>query len=123
MASVNDGVNGNWTYGYDDFNRLSARSCSSHCPDGQNTQGFSYAYDRFGNRWQQNVTSGSGGMSSLTFSGNNDQIDGYSYHAAGNLMNDGSHTYYYDAEHHLVQVDGTERWCANSTATTPGRIC
>ncbi|HEV2287919.1 MAG TPA: hypothetical protein VGR81_03095 [Candidatus Acidoferrales bacterium] len=45
------------------------------------------------------------------------QIDGYSYDAAGNLMNDGSHSYYYDAEHHLAQVDGTEGWCQSNTGT------
>jgi len=33
------------------------------------------------------------------------RIDGYSYDAAGNLMNDGTHTYLYDAENRLIQVD------------------
>lgn len=33
-----------------------------------------------------------GTVSSLT--GGNNHIDGYSYDAAGNLMSDGSHTYY-----------------------------
>lgn len=32
-------------------------------------------------------------------------------------MSDGSHAYYYDAEHHLVQVDGSEGWCQSNTGT------
>lgn len=117
VTSANDSVNGNWTYAYDGFNRLAASSCASHCPDGENTQGFSYSYDRFGNRWGQTVTAGTGGTSSLTFTGGNNHIDGYSYDAAGNLMSDGSHTYYYDAEHHLEQVDGSAGYCQNGTGT------
>jgi RHS repeat-associated protein len=75
---------------------------------------FNYVYDRFGNRWQQN------GPNSFiaTFTGNNpgspannNRMDGYSYDAAGNLMNDGAHGYIYDAENRLIKVD------AGSTAT------
>jgi RHS repeat-associated protein len=69
---------------------------------------FSYVYDRFGNRWQQN-----GSNSFLaTFTGNNpgnpqnnNRMDGYSYDAAGNLMNDGAHSYTNDAENRLTKVD------------------
>ncbi len=64
--------------------------------------------NRFGNRWQQN-----GPQTFLaTFTGNNqsnpqnnNRMDGYSYDAAGNLLNDGTHSYTYDAENHLIQVD------------------
>ena len=31
----------------------------------------------------------------------------YQYDAAGNMTHDGSHIYYYDAENHLIQIDGT----------------
>jgi RHS repeat-associated protein len=37
---------------------------------------------------------------------NNNRLDGYSYDAAGNLLSDKTHTYTYDAENHLIQVDG-----------------
>jgi PAS domain S-box-containing protein len=43
-----DGINGNWTYTYDAFNRLSTA--------GKTGQAFSYGYDQVGNRWQQTVT-------------------------------------------------------------------
>jgi RHS repeat-associated protein len=101
VTGGNDSINGNWTYAYDDFNRLTTSNKNS----GQ--QAFSYVYDRFGNRWQQNVTAGSGGTSSLSFSGNNNRIDGSPYDAAGNLLKDASNTYSYDAESRLIQVVGT----------------
>jgi len=33
-------------------------------------------------------------------------MDGYSYDAAGNLLNDGTHSYTYDAENRITKVDG-----------------
>jgi RHS repeat-associated protein len=65
------------------------------------------------------LTAGTGGTLDLTFTGNNNQMDGYSYDAAGNLLSDGSHTYFYDAEHDLVQVDGSEGYCQSETGTAP----
>ena len=41
--TANDSVNGNWTYGYDDFNRLKSASATG--------QAYTFDYDRFGNRW------------------------------------------------------------------------
>ena len=106
MVAANDSVNGTWTYSYDDFNRLVSSACSANCPDGQNTQGFGYVYDRYANRWQQNVTAGSGPQPQATFNGNNNRIDGDSYDADGNLLYDGVHSYTYDAESRIVAVDG-----------------
>jgi RHS repeat-associated protein len=67
-----------------------------------------HGLDRFGNRWQQN-----GPNSFLaTFTGNNpgnpqnnNRMDGYSYDAAGNVLNDGTHGYTYDAENRIISVD------------------
>jgi len=99
VLTGNDSVNGNWTYGYDDFNRLKSASATG--------QSYTYDYDRFGNRWHQN-----GPYTMMeTFSGNNNRMDGYSYDAAGNLLSDGTHNYAYDAENRIKQVD------AGSTAT------
>src|SRR5205823_1202965 len=79
---------------------------------------YSYVYDRFGNRWQQN------GPSSFltTFTGNspgtpanNNRMDSYTYDTAGNLLNDGAHQYFYDAENRLIQVDGSSGYCSSTT--------
>jgi hypothetical protein len=72
--------------------------------------------DRFGNRWQQN---GPQSMQ-LSFTGNattnNNRMDGYKYDSAGNLLNDGVHNYFYDAENHLIQTDGTLGVCSSATS-------
>jgi RHS repeat-associated protein len=106
-----------WTYGYDDFNRVSAAN-ESDTQGGQ--AAYSYGYDRFGNRWQQN---GPASMM-LTFSGNNNRIDaanGVSYDAPGNVI--GYHppagdtfSYAYDAENRLTSV--TDQTTANKTCYT-----
>jgi RHS repeat-associated protein len=89
-------------YGYDGFNRLTSRTISIGT-----TQNFTYVYDRYGNRWQQNVTSGSGPQPQLSFNAANNQIttSGYAYDAAGNMTDDSAHTYTYDAEGNIIAVD------------------
>jgi len=100
-------LNQNNTYGYDEFGRLASLIVNS------GTAGnYSYVYDRWGNRWQQNETSGSGGpQPQLSFNTSTNQITGYGYDAAGNITNDGFHSYTYDAEGNVTAVDG------GSTAT------
>lgn len=100
ILAANDSVNGNWTYGYDPFNRLVGANQNSGAAI------YSYVYDRFGNRWQQNGPF----ANSAQFTGNNpsapannNRMDGYSYDLAGNLLSDNSgHTFAYDAENRLV---------------------
>jgi RHS repeat-associated protein len=100
FLSVTDTVNGNWTYTYDDFNRLSTAV-------GSTGLGCSWDYDRYGNRWHQNTHQGSCTTPTFSFTGNNNRMDCSScYDAAGNLLNDGTHNYTYDAENRIVQVDG-----------------
>jgi len=109
VLAANDGVNGYWTYAYDAFNRLCAANQSSTQPVCGQTALFTYDYDRFGNRWHQNGTH----SSQLGFDANNRiaGVTGMGYDAAGDLTSDGSHTYAYDAEGRIAQVDG------GSTAT------
>ena len=73
------------------------------------TNNFSYGYDRWGNRWNQTVTKGSGPHPTYNFTINNQIASGnrVSYDAAGNISNDGFHSYTYDAEGRLLTVDGT----------------
>jgi RHS repeat-associated protein len=68
----------------------------------------SRSVSRFGNRWQQNGPH----TFTATFTGNNpsspannNRVDGFTYDAAGNLLNDGVHTYLYDSENRLIKVD------------------
>jgi len=98
ILTGNDLLNGNWTYTSDAMARLATSSKSG--------QAFSYNYDPSGNRWKQNVTTGTGPNPQYTFDANN-HITGYSYDAAGNLLNDTFHSYTYDAEGRLLTVDGT----------------
>ncbi|ADV82717.1 RHS repeat domain-containing protein [Terriglobus saanensis] len=90
-------------YGYDDFNRVSSRT-----ETGGTQNMYTYTYDRYGNRWQQNALTG-GLTSSLSFdiSTNHITTPGYSYDAAGNLTSDPSGTYSYDAEGNLVGASGS----------------
>ena len=108
IQSATDNVNGSWSsYKYDDFNRLASSSCTANCPGtgNQNSLAFSYVFDRYGNRWQQNLTAGSSGpQPQFAFDANN-HIVGDTFDAAGNVTNDGTHSYTYDAENRVVKID------------------
>jgi len=116
VASASDSINGNWSYSYDDFNRLST-SCqpTSSCP-GSPTLAFTYLYDQFGNRWHQNASGQQGQQApqpNYTFDTHNrisnpDSL--VTYDAAGNETNDGFHQYTYDAEGRVVQIDNDTSW-------------
>ena len=98
---------GTWTYSYDDFNRLSSGTAAD---DGGVDGGLtlSWTYDRYGNRWTQTAT-GTGNASAvqpnLAFYGNNNQVSGWDYDAAGNLTNDNRNTYAYDAEGRITSLN------------------
>ncbi|HXZ81738.1 MAG TPA: RHS repeat-associated core domain-containing protein, partial [Terriglobales bacterium] len=95
----NESYNKKWTYSYDEFNRLQTASKTG--------QGFSYDYDRYGNRWHQNVTAGSGYNILYSFDANNHITpDNYvTYDAAGNVISDGSNNYTYDAEGMVISAN------------------
>ena len=90
VASSTDTVNSNWSYTYDEFNRLTAAS--------NTTTSLAWDYDRFGNRWHQNVLAGSAVQISNGFTGGNNRVNIFSYDSAGNVMNDGLNQYTYDAK-------------------------
>jgi RHS repeat-associated protein len=105
LQSVWDSATGGtWSYTYDDFNRLSSSSSNPNSYYGSTS--LTYAYDRFGNRWQQNVN-GTPSPSYVFDSNNRIAGSGVLYDAAGNIMVDGlGHTYTYDAEGRMLTVDG-----------------
>jgi len=77
-------------------------------------QNYSWVYDRYGNRWQENPNG-----AQMVFNKANNQIttSGYSYDAAGNLISDGVNPYSYDAEGNLVQEitgSGTVKFSYNA---------
>jgi RHS repeat-associated protein len=86
------------TFSYDSLNRLQTAQENSGSSWSQ-TNG----YDRYGNRW---IDLG-GGNQSLYFNTSDNRISGWSYDASGNLLNDGNHTYTFDAEGKILKVDGT----------------
>lgn len=86
------------------FNPVSATTSIDVVSGG--SQGFTYVYDRYGNRWQQNVTAGSGPAPQYSFNAATNQISGgVAYDAAGNVTNDGYHLNSYDAEGNISSVD------------------
>ena len=100
VTSSQDTVNGNWTYTYDNFNRLATAVESN-----QLEAAYNYQYDRFGNRWQQNLTAGSGYNSLWSFSDYNNQISSdVTYDAAGNIISDDANAYTYDAENRIISL-------------------
>jgi RHS repeat-associated protein len=101
LTHATDSVNGDWSYTYDDFNRLA----TANTPPTNPTLAYSYSYDRFGNRWAQTVTHGTGLPVALSFDGKNRiTTEGYFYDAAGNLVMDNLNCYTYDAENRLTSV-------------------
>jgi len=100
VTASSDSVEGqNSSYSYDAFGKLSSTTSTP--------ASFNYLYDRWGNRWNQTVTAGTGPNQTLSFN-NNSQVttSGYTYDAAGNMTNDGVNSYTYDAEGNVTQVSG-----------------
>jgi RHS repeat-associated protein len=74
---------------------------------GDQCSGLSWVIDPWGNRKVQNAQGGSCFAPSVSVGVDNRLSGGpYQYDAAGNLTNDGVHTYTYDAEERLTKVDG-----------------
>jgi RHS repeat-associated protein len=105
-SNYNGGITGPHSYSYDSLNRLSSLTSSG---DTSGCYGLQWTYDPWGNRTGQTTTPTTGGSCpnfNATFSQNTNRMDSHSYDAAGNLLNDGTHSYTYDAENHIIKVDG-----------------
>lgn len=100
VLSITDQLNSGRTqaFTYDALNRLATAN--------ESRWGLGFVYDPWGNRLQQNLTAGTAGQSQLLVSGKN-QVIGYNFDPAGNMLNDGVHQYAYDGENHIKTVDTT----------------
>jgi RHS repeat-associated protein len=106
VKSTIDNLTNNWAYSYDEFNRLSTAVSSNI------GFGCGFAYDQYGNRWQQSPFQGSCVQSNVSFSGATNQIDGYCYDADGNLLDMGTcvgdvHQAVYDGYGNLATANHT----------------
>ncbi|MEK6301162.1 MAG: RHS repeat-associated core domain-containing protein [Acidobacteriota bacterium] len=127
ISGTMDSTTESASYTYDLLSRLRTSNQTSNGSSAQRR----FAYDRWGNRtgmWdsvsggnqiQSMLLQQSGGaptnrLTSVTTSG---VTATYSYDSAGNVTNDGSHTYTYDAENRIATVDGgTTATCAYDTS-------
>ena len=114
LMSVSGTINGateSASYTYDLAGRLATSNQTSNGASAQRR----FAYDRWGNRtgmW--NATSGGTQIQSVTLQQSGGaptnriatlNSASYSYDSGGNVTNDGSHSYTYDAENRVVSVD------------------
>ncbi|MGH9526220.1 MAG: hypothetical protein ACRD2F_06065, partial [Terriglobales bacterium] len=114
VLAATDSANGQWQYEYGPLNRL-VEACSPTC--GSPSLALGYAYDRFGNRWRQNVLAGSAHSPQLTFNADN-QIVGASYDASGDMTSDANGNFYgYDAEGRVVCVYPSGGNCKSPAAS------
>ena len=109
IATITDNlVSANSTsYTYDAWSRLSTAQAG---PNTSPTWKYSYDYDRFGNRKNQNLLAGTTGYNTqLTIDPGTNHITGTgnTYDAAGNMTGDGTHTYTFDAENRITKIDTT----------------
>ena len=111
ILSHSDSVTGQWSFGYDNMNRITSASATAGMYQGL---GLAWTYDAFGNRLAQ-TPSGSSltpvpPASWASFSTSNQVVSansistGFYYDAIGDVVNDGSNRYAFDAEGHLCAV-------------------
>ena len=106
IASITNNVNTgrSQSFTYDNLNRMA--TAQSQATTGTDCWGNSYGYDRYGNLLTMGVTKCTAQSLNVTVNTNN-QIAGFTYDAAGNLLNDGSKAYTWDAENRPKTAAGT----------------
>lgn len=102
----------NYGFQYDELNRLTRAETTN-----SNLWGNTYAYDMWGNLYQKNQIVGMqhGEFFQQTMNTRN-QFNGWSYDAAGNLLNDGAHNYQYDPEGRIKCLEAGAN-CASPAAS------
>ena len=120
ITSASDSVNGNWSYTYDDFNRL--HTATETDSNSNVLSSLSWDYDRYGNRWHQNNTGGIGLTHQLTFNiANNQTTTNLVYDVAGNILNDTNNLFTYDAENRIAQVGGSVSYIYDAEGRRVGK--
>lgn len=98
VQAYTDSVNGGWNnITYDGVNRLTGVAYS---PGDGSTQYLCWGYDSFGNRKYQTMPTAACSSSApqLLFYDAGNHLAGLTYDASGNVTNDGTNQYLYDAE-------------------------
>ena len=120
QKSYTDSVMGAWNFSYDSLNRLTTAqntAASSATPQFANNYGC-WSYDSFGNRTAQAIsttacpaqpsalapTAAYNASNRVTWTSVNAAGSNFIYDAAGDVTNDNSHSYLYDAEGRLCAV-------------------
>ena len=97
LDNANSGLGHAATYHYDHVNRLTTAAAT-----GNSTYSQSLTYDAYGNL-DCSASPAENACLAPTYPASN-QIYGYRYDAAGDVTNDGTYTYTWDAEAHLTKV-------------------
>jgi RHS repeat-associated protein len=111
IRSIADGINSalSTSYSYDGLGRLS-HAQTADMSDSKSWR-LSWTYDRYGNRLSQTQSAGNiaSANTSFIFNGHNQiaitSCGVCSYDASGNMIHDANHTYAFDAENRLIEVD------------------
>ena len=112
VLQIDDALLGNWTIGYDTLNRVSSFSASSGPFQGDYG---CWTYDAFGNRTLEALSTttvtpcapqanDNAAFSPLTPNPGTNQISGFVYDGAGDVLYDGDNAYAYDTEGRLCEV-------------------
>ncbi len=109
ITQITNALNGakSEKYTYDDLNRLLTAQLG---PDASIVRKYQYDYDRYGNRWGQNVIAGSGygGQNSFNTASNRVTSTGFAYDTSGNITASGAGTNFtYDAENFMIAAGST----------------
>ena len=103
VYSIADQLNSSRTqnFGYDKLNRLTSAQTAG------TLWGNTYVIDAWGNLTQKNQVTGKAAGEYLQATAlSNNRLASYTYDAGGNMINDGIHSYQFDADNQVTRVDG-----------------
>ncbi len=112
LLALNDGLLGNWVFGYDTLNRVNNVTVSSGPYQGSTG---CWTYDAFGNRTLEAFSTATitpcapqandnAVFSPLTPMAGTNRMSNFTYDGAGNVLYDGENFYEYDAEGRVCEI-------------------